>query len=83
MCGAILSVPLLGVMKILLDASDFPLAKMLLVVIREDCDIDEHAQMSEMLKQLPSYQMENTYSMEGTGRPAILQLPQLTTPPPL
>jgi hypothetical protein len=68
MSGAILSVPLLGVMKILLDAADFPLAKMLLVVIREDADIDEHAQMAEMLKQLPSYQMENSYSMKGTVR---------------
>lgn len=64
MSGAILSVPLLGVMKILLDAADFPLAKMLLVVIREDSDINEHAQMSEMVKQLPSYQMENTYSLK-------------------
>ena len=55
-------------MKILLDAADFPLAKMLLVVIREDSDINEHAQMSEMLKQLPSYQMENTYSLQSPER---------------
>jgi|EP01043_Picozoa_sp_COSAG02_P042203 hypothetical protein len=52
-------------MKILLDAADFPLAKMLLVAIREDSDINEHAQMADMVKQLPSYQMENTYSMES------------------
>ena len=52
-------------MKILLDAADFPLAKMLLVAIREDSDINEHAQMSDMVKQLPSYQMENTYSMNS------------------
>lgn len=72
MPGAILSVPLLGVMKIGLDAADLPLAKMLLVVIREDSDIDEHAQMADMLKQLPSYQMEHTYSMQGTNSPHLL-----------
>ena len=34
--GAVLSVPLLGVMKILLDETDHPMAKMLLDLIRED-----------------------------------------------
>ena len=40
-CGAVLSVPLLGVMKILLDAADFPMAKGILRIIREDNSIDE------------------------------------------
>jgi predicted PurR-regulated permease PerM len=39
--GAILSVPLLGVFKLLMDAADFPLAKMVLHVIRADNSIDE------------------------------------------
>jgi hypothetical protein len=39
--GAILSVPLLGVFKLLMDAADFPLAKMVLHVIRADNSVDE------------------------------------------
>ena len=39
--GAILSVPLLGVTKLLLDAADFPMAKQCLNVIREDNSIEE------------------------------------------
>jgi predicted PurR-regulated permease PerM len=47
-CGAILSVPLLGVMK------------MLQSTIREDANVDEHQLMATMLKQLPSYQVRKT-----------------------
>jgi hypothetical protein len=39
--GAILSVPLLGAMKILLDAADYPLAKQILYIIKEDNSIEE------------------------------------------
>ena len=39
--GAILSVPLLGVTKLLLDEADHPLAKVVLHVIRADNSIDE------------------------------------------
>ena len=46
--------------KILLDAADYPLAKMLLSTIREDANVDEHQLMATMLKQLPSYQVRKT-----------------------
>ena len=39
--GAILSVPLLGAQKILLDAADYPLAKRMLHLMREDNSVEE------------------------------------------
>ena len=39
--GAILSVPLLGAQKILLDAADYPLAKRMLHLMREDNTVEE------------------------------------------
>jgi predicted PurR-regulated permease PerM len=44
--GAILSVPLLGVTKLLLAEADYPLAKQALNVIREDNSIEESLEIS-------------------------------------
>ena len=69
MCGAILSVPLLGVMKVLLDEADYPLAKQMLTLIREDSTVDEEAMMTAMVKELPGYQQEHSYSISTAGSP--------------
>jgi hypothetical protein len=45
--GAILSVPLLGVTKLLLAQADYPLAKQALNVIREDNSIEEGLEISK------------------------------------
>lgn len=63
MCGAMLSVPLLGVMKILLDEADYPLAKRMLTLIREDSTLDEEKMAREMIKELSGYQQEHSYSV--------------------
>ena len=42
--GAVLSVPLLAAMKVALEECDYPLAKMLLGVIRESASIDDAVQ---------------------------------------
>ena len=44
--GAVLSVPLLAAMKVALEECDYPLAKMLLSVIRESAAIDDAVQAS-------------------------------------
>ena len=48
--GAILSVPLLAVTKLLLDAADYPLAKQALNLIREDNAIEEALEMQSSHK---------------------------------
>ena len=58
-----MSVPLLGVLRILLDNADLPVAKSLLSVIREDAAVDEHAEWAKRIKQLPVYLQEQAYSM--------------------
>jgi predicted PurR-regulated permease PerM len=65
MCGAVLSVPMLGVMKILLDETDYPLAKRLLGLMREDSTIDEEAMSRAMVRELSGYQQEHSYSVAG------------------
>ncbi len=65
MAGAVLSVPLLGVMKILLDDTDYPLAKRFLALMREDSTIDEEQISREMIKQLAGYQQEHAYAVGG------------------
>lgn len=65
MAGAVLSVPLLGVMKILLDDTDYPLAKRFLALMREDSTIDEEKISREMIRQLAGYQQEHAYLVAG------------------
>jgi predicted PurR-regulated permease PerM len=45
--GAIFSVPLLGVMKILLSHTNHPMAKYVIMLIREDATVDEQAEASK------------------------------------
>ena len=42
--GAIFSVPLLGIMKILLTHTNHPMAKYVIMLIREDATVDEQEQ---------------------------------------
>jgi predicted PurR-regulated permease PerM len=63
MAGAVLSVPLLGVMKILLDAADYPLAKQMLNLIREDNTLDEEGMTRAMIKELSGYQQEHAFAI--------------------
>ena len=44
--GAILSVPLLGIMKILLMGANHPIAKYVVMMIREDPTVDEEAEQA-------------------------------------
>ena len=44
---AIFSVPLLGVMKILLSHTNHPMAKYVIMLIREDATVDEQAEASK------------------------------------
>jgi hypothetical protein len=68
LCGAILSVPMLGVMKIMLDAADYPMAKHLLSVIREDATVDEGAEMRKAVQKLAGWKLENRYAVHGGAR---------------
>eukprot|EP01052_Picozoa_sp_SAG31_P029734 SAG31_NODE_2980_length_4829_cov_3.156237_5_plen_192_part_00 len=47
--GAVLSVPLLAVQKILLDAADYPMAKQALNVIREDNSLEESVERQKSM----------------------------------
>lgn len=42
--GAVLSVPLLAAMKVALEECDYPMAKMLLNIIRESASVDDAVQ---------------------------------------
>jgi len=42
--GAILSVPMPGIQKILCSHANHPVAKYVLMLIREDATVDEHAE---------------------------------------
>ena len=59
-CGAILSVPLLGATKVLLDDSDHPMAKQILYLIKEDNSIEE-------LVEGRGFDRDGTKNLSGKG----------------
>ena len=65
LCGAILSVPLLGAMKIMLDEIDHPMAKIFLATIREDAGVDEEEQAREQIRNLSGWLQENQVEIKG------------------
>ena len=76
--GAILSVPLLGVVKLLLDAADFPLAQMVLQVIRQDKAVDEGLERTRTgslnnLILIPGLGLQNQTSISTSQRGDFLK----------
>jgi hypothetical protein len=52
--GAVLSVPLLAAMKIALEEADYPLAKMILRMVRESASIDDQVESTKKRSLLKS-----------------------------
>lgn len=68
--GAVLSVPLLAAMKIGLEEADYPLAKMMLRLVRENSSVDDRVE-SKKTRSLSS--MVPDFELKGNGSSSGLQ----------